>query len=406
MKTNVSSELRLNIETYYGGKNQPTHPSIVAFDEPWNGYKYWMAYSPFPNGNGDEENPCIAVSNDLLFWDIPKNFLNPISSNEELGCKELKDPHILYRKDLDRIEVWFLGRVHPNIGGDGITLNLIRKYSYNGVNWSAFEVLSETEYLCPSVIWEDNKYKLWEIGYSGERLGTVRYRESDNGFIWKNMRLCTIEGKQNDWNIWHGAVSRIDNGYVFLYMDDCFCSKKLSFASSTDGICFHKCEEQLVLSKKWFSFYRPYLLKDNEMYYCFYGIIDNEGNRYISYNKGRVLCELHGIASSDVTRMKELSDHVPDTSSGLYYFRCLFKEWNRLFRGELLLINTLLMLICMYLAVPHILTLLIGIIISIAYLFRFSGKRLYLKCCCLISSVTYGFFFYCLAFALYSFLGK
>lgn len=76
MKTNTSSELRLNIETYYGGKNQPTHPSVVSFEKAWNGYKYWMAYSPFPNGNGDEENPCIAVSNDLLYWDIPQGFLN------------------------------------------------------------------------------------------------------------------------------------------------------------------------------------------------------------------------------------------------------------------------------------------------------------------------------------------
>lgn len=406
MKTNTSSELRLNIETYYGGKNQPTHPSVVSFEKAWNGYKYWMAYSPFPNGNGDEENPCIAVSNDLLYWDIPQGFLNPISNNEELGCKELKDPHILFRKDLDRIEVWFLGRVHPNIGGDGITLNLIRKYSYDGVSWSPFEVLSETEYLCPSVIWEDNKYKLWEIGYSGERLGTVRYRESDDGVIWKNTQLCAIEGRQNDWKVWHGAVSRIDNSYIFVYMDDSFCSKKLSFASSTDGICFHPCEEQLILSKKWFSFYRPFLLKDHEIYYCYYGIIDNEGNRYISYNKGKSLCKLDGIDSSDVIRMKELSDRVPDTSSVLYFVRSFIKEWNRLFRGELLLFNTLLMMICMFLSVPHALTLLIGIILSITYLFRFTGKRLYLKCYCLISSFIFSFFYYCLAFALYSFLGK
>lgn len=117
MNNNISGSVRLNIETYFAGKNQPTHPSIVAFEEEWCGYKYWMAYSPYPFGNGEEENPSIAVSNDLLYWDIPNGFLNPIANNEEVGCDELKDPHILYRDDLNRLEVWYLGRLNTNFGG-------------------------------------------------------------------------------------------------------------------------------------------------------------------------------------------------------------------------------------------------------------------------------------------------
>lgn len=84
--------VRLNIETYLAGENQPTHPSVYIFDEPWNGYKYWLAYSPYPEGNGEEENPCIAVSNDLYYWETPGTLANPIATNEETVCNELKDP--------------------------------------------------------------------------------------------------------------------------------------------------------------------------------------------------------------------------------------------------------------------------------------------------------------------------
>ena len=72
---------RLNIETYLAGKDQPTHPSIVSFDDEWNGYKYWMAYTPYPEANGEEENPCIAVSNDLYKWETPVGMVNPIADN-------------------------------------------------------------------------------------------------------------------------------------------------------------------------------------------------------------------------------------------------------------------------------------------------------------------------------------
>ncbi|SCJ34689.1 Uncharacterised protein [uncultured Clostridium sp.] len=41
-------KISLYIETYLAGKNQPTHPNIIKFNERWNGYKYWMGYTPFP----------------------------------------------------------------------------------------------------------------------------------------------------------------------------------------------------------------------------------------------------------------------------------------------------------------------------------------------------------------------
>ena len=146
--------VRLNIETYRAGENQPTHPSVVSFEIPWHGYSYWMAYSPYPYANGEEENPCVAASNDLLYWETPEGLANPIGDNEETGCDELKDPHILYREDLDRLEVWYLGRQSVALGGDGTSLLLMRKWSKDGIHWSELEIMTQTKYLSPSILWD------------------------------------------------------------------------------------------------------------------------------------------------------------------------------------------------------------------------------------------------------------
>lgn len=212
-------EIRLNIQTYRAGMDQVTHPSVLEFESNWNGYKYWMAYTPYPYGNGEEENPCIAVSDDLFYWDVPEGMVNPIADNEETGCDELKDAHILYRDDLDRIEVWYLGRLSENLGGDNDTLLLFRKYSYDGIIWSDYEVMSETEYLSPSIIWKDGKYQFWGIGYGKfNNTGTVAYYESVDGKIWNNQKICSIDGVSSDLPVWHGSVSYANGKYYLCIL--------------------------------------------------------------------------------------------------------------------------------------------------------------------------------------------
>ena len=46
----------------YLGNTQNIHPKVLYFPEKWNGYKFWMAYTPYPKGKTDAENPCMAVT--------------------------------------------------------------------------------------------------------------------------------------------------------------------------------------------------------------------------------------------------------------------------------------------------------------------------------------------------------
>lgn len=69
------------------GTNEPYHPSVLYFKDGWNGYKYWMAFTPMPDGTQPKpyvdrwERPCVYASNDgKTFTDIHNNgFLDELT---------------------------------------------------------------------------------------------------------------------------------------------------------------------------------------------------------------------------------------------------------------------------------------------------------------------------------------
>lgn len=330
--------IRLNIPTYKAGMDQVTHPSVIGFDSPWNGYRYWMAYTPYPFANGEEENPCISVSNNFLYWDTPKGMVNPIADNEETGCDELKDAHIVYRDDLDRIEVWYLGRLSENLGGDNQTLLLFRKYSYDGVTWSNYEVMSETEYLSPSIIWKDGKYQFWGIGYAGyKNTGTFVYYDSIDGKTWTNQQICSIDAIDNNLPIWHGSVSFSDDKYYFVYIESSNDSQNIYCCTSIDGINYidNNVIVQNNSSSNWKMLYRPFLLIDNNDYELFYGVVTENREWYITKSSSSDLSALIGIKPADQEKMKPLSSQVTNTHAPSYVLKQSFKLFKTAFRTEL-----------------------------------------------------------------------
>lgn len=62
----------------YDGSGDVTHPSVVDMGTAWNGYRWWLADTPYPGYNDDYENPCIYGSNDRINWEVPAGLTNPI----------------------------------------------------------------------------------------------------------------------------------------------------------------------------------------------------------------------------------------------------------------------------------------------------------------------------------------
>lgn len=325
MFSNSEGSAVLNIETYIDGENQPTHPSIIDMGQKWNGFRYWMAYSPYPDANGAEENPCVCVSNDMYHWSTPDGLYNPIAFNEETACDELKDPHIVYNNDLNRLEVWYLGRIDSTIESGG-TLLLFRKTSSDGVHWSEYEVMREfAGYLSPSIVYEDGKYKLWAIQQStSESSGTVAYQESSDGKIWSNATECSFGGRPGLQKIWHGAVSH-DEKYRFAYIESSAKSDAILYTESSDGLSWQEPTKIIQKENFWKGFYRPCILFSDNRYYCVYGVITQDNEWYLSMSTGDSPDELQGISVQDAVDSTEnaviLAKHsFAQIVKGVYHF--------------------------------------------------------------------------------------
>ena len=64
--------------------DQNTHPAVLDMEQElgagqvWNGYRYWMAITPYPGSVAATENPCIFASSDGTTWVVPSGVTNPV----------------------------------------------------------------------------------------------------------------------------------------------------------------------------------------------------------------------------------------------------------------------------------------------------------------------------------------
>lgn len=335
---NSLSDCSLNIPTPFSGGNQPTHPSLLSFEKEWNGYRYWMAYTPHPYASGVEEDPCIVASNDLYSWNIPRGFTNPLADNSETECEQYKDPHLVYRDDLDRIECWYLGRVSARLGG-GNNLVLFRKYTYDGSTWSDYEVMNNSmKWLSQSVIWKDNQYHMWGIGYDlYNNKGQCAYLSSCDGYNWTQPVLCKFNGVDNGLDMWHGGVTYIDNTFHYVYIEN---EKQAIFhCTSNDGINYTK--PSLIIQNdilKYDYLYRPILIKEGNEFFCFYGIVNYHNQWSISFSHGFELTKMNGIRKNEI-QANNLNQNIYSSDNVIDSIRVVYNSISKLW---LLIMNVII----------------------------------------------------------------
>lgn len=59
------------------------HPDVQYFPNGFNGYQYWMVFTPYFGSLGNEEryeNPTVVASNDGLNWAAPKDINTQLQS--------------------------------------------------------------------------------------------------------------------------------------------------------------------------------------------------------------------------------------------------------------------------------------------------------------------------------------
>lgn len=305
---NAKDELSL---INYLGNKQNIHPKVLQFPESWNGFKYWMAYTPYPNGDTTAENPCVAVSNDKFSWTVPNGLVNPLDPAPPTGYNS--DTHLVYRSDTNTIEIWWRHAEESTS-----TATIYRRTSTDGVNWTAREVLfalnpmSSKDMLSPAVIFEDGKYKIWSC-----HKGKVKYCESTDsaGRSWTPNTELAI-----DWgtlSAWHLDVIKTELGYEMIicaYEPGGNNNSSDLYYLIQNGNSFTKPKPIIRRSKNktsidYTSIYRSCILKEGSEYYIFYSSIAADGKRHMAISYGRNILGLNGFvnlnreASSNVVRI-------------------------------------------------------------------------------------------------------
>lgn len=195
------------------GTGQSTHPSVIDMGaDGWNGWRYWMAHTPYAAAAVAQENPCIAVSDDGVTWVEPAGIANPVDPFPG-GGRYNSDTELAYDPDTDTM--WMVWR--EALGNSNETIYAAS--SPDGVTWSApVELLTTghiTRALSPSLLRiADGDWRLWCIGYNGQP-STVRTATNPAG-PWSSPTVIALPVPNGQ--PWHVDVN-YDQGIYRMLLD-------------------------------------------------------------------------------------------------------------------------------------------------------------------------------------------
>jgi hypothetical protein len=301
---------------------QPYHPKVLFFENGFAGYKYWMVQTPVPIGGQPYidrwENPCVYRSNNGIQWGNAEN-ANPLDGLTESEIKRMdymSDPHLVWREDLKRLECWYR---HTNRGSDDLPTAVLRKYTYDGVNWSEREVMIDYKTLhesdfhrSPAYIWDNEAgyYRAWYAPDSG-----VKYNTSVDGKTWGTQTDCVYIGGSS--HTWHLDVEYIDGYYYLLSYDKDEGAKNVKCFRSVDGINFEFFKTILSPNEVMTDYYRSCSLKDEHGKIRVYFSTTTEGVHKLGVMVGD---GFEHLAVCDGTKVINAKNDSPDAVDARHVF--------------------------------------------------------------------------------------
>jgi hypothetical protein len=213
------------------------HPDIVRGHGAATGF--WLALTPYPNGNSAFENPSIFASKDANSWSVPTGVENPLVQPPAGGY--LSDPDLVTNADQS------LSMYYREVVGNTNIVAMI--HSADGMHWSDPANLIEVpshELVSPSVVRRGMgaAWQMWSVnsGYlgCGAPVTTVERRTSPDGIAWGTPSPVNLN--QAGENIWHIDVQWVPARAEYWAIYNTFaigsnCSTDaLWIARSPDGV--------------------------------------------------------------------------------------------------------------------------------------------------------------------------
>lgn len=220
------------------------HPSVLFFPDGWNGFKYWMAFTPYPGGNDDHEDPCIVTSQDGITWVVPPGQVNPIDD---------ADGQPSYNSDTDLKMgpdgVMYLFWRYFNVNQVGYEENLYYSTSTDGVTWAPKKLFWQSDktllsLVSPSMIFEDGRWIMYavDIVTSPNRVVRVVNTGADPEMYWGEVETLTTGAPTAGKEPWHLYVIKFGGRYYMLRadctLDQNGSAPNLQFQMSADGKVF------------------------------------------------------------------------------------------------------------------------------------------------------------------------
>lgn len=144
-----------NVIPTYDGSGATIHPSVVDLGpDGWNGFRWWLADTPYPNADDDFENPSIFASNDRLNWTVPAGLTNPLAGNPasaEFPDAFHSDPELEFDPDTGTLWLWW--RLAPQYSPPYMEIKCAS--STDGSTWTLHGTvltLTETPWASPAIV--------------------------------------------------------------------------------------------------------------------------------------------------------------------------------------------------------------------------------------------------------------
>jgi hypothetical protein len=158
-----------------GEGGETAHPSLIDFGagNDWNGYRYWMAHTPYPNASDTHSDPNIVASHDGFLWEVPVGLTNPIDDAPGVTS---------YNSGVDMVYAgstmylfwrrYTVADVQPEV--------IYMSTSSDGVTWSAKQIIWQTDgskrFASPSFIYEDGAWTMYAVDTAGSPNKIMRTR--------------------------------------------------------------------------------------------------------------------------------------------------------------------------------------------------------------------------------------
>lgn len=201
----VLDEVRLMSLTTYDGSGQVVHPDVAIGTGPLAGF--WLAITPYPDGDAGFENPSIFDGVDGVVWTPPLGLVNPMERPVSGGY--LSDPDIVL--DEGGGQLWMFYR--QVAGGQNVVM---MTRSGDGIRWGpATPVISVPSHqlVSPAVVRgaPGTPWTMWSVNSGSRgcsaRNTTIERRTSTDGVRWSAPAATDL--LQTGRVIWHLDVEWI-----------------------------------------------------------------------------------------------------------------------------------------------------------------------------------------------------